>query len=360
MLKEFQFLFNRLPFSIILYATSRCNARCPHCFNYSRQDDALRNDELSLDEFEKISQNFNHIKVLTITGGEPFLRDDLSEIVQIFYKNNGVQYLSFHTNAFLTKRVYNTISEVLKKCPDIQVIVCISIDGIGESHEHFRGVKGGFEKILKTIAKLKELKRHHPNLNLISSTIFCHSTRNSFADTLSYIQNEIGGVKPSLSFIRGNSKEEKEKSIEWTAYRDYYRSFTYEVDKDIKWFSPMALKEAIEMNVNKMVVNNYLKKRQTVKCQAGQRLLVIYENGDVFPCETLEDNFGNLREVNYDVKRLLLSKKGNRIIRDITHNKCYCTWESILPINLLFSPIHLPLIIKEWLRLFILRKKNKG
>ena len=357
MINEFKFLFNRLPFYLIFYPTSRCNANCPHCYNYNRQRAASLKGELTLDEIDKISSSLGHIKVLTISGGEPFLRDDLSEIISIFHKNNGVQYVSFHTNAFLSNRVSSTISNILNKFKDLQIIVCISIDGIGEIHDRFRGVEGGFDKILETIERLKELKAEHRNLNLLTSTIFSRSTMDSFSDTIRFIQSNISGVKPFLGFIRGGVKDESEKTVDFSRYQEFYRNFKYRIDKNINLFSPMAFKEAIEMVVNRIIINNYKCKKQTVKCRAGSKVIVIYENGDIYPCETLGYKFGNLRDVNYDVRQLLFSARAKKIIKNIQQEKsCYCTWENIIPVNLVFSPMYYPVILYEWFRLFVLKK----
>ena len=352
-MKELKFLSNRLPFYLIFYPTSRCNARCPHCYNYDRQIAHGKNEELTLDEIDMLSRNFGHIKVLTVSGGEPFLRDDLVEIVSIFYRNNGLQYVSFHTNAFLTDRVSDVISRILDKFVDLQVFVCISIDGIGEAHDRFRSVEGGFNELLLTIDRLKELKAVHKRLNLISSTIFSRSTVNSFSETMRFIRDNIGGIKPSLSFIRGIIKDETEKGVDIAKYQEFYENFEPNIDTGIRLFSPVAVKEAIETVVNKIIVGNYTSHRQTVACQAGRKLLVIYENGDIYPCEMLNDEFGNLRDVGYDVKRLLFSRRGEEIIKQIRRDRiCYCTWENIIPVNLLFSPAHYPSILYEWFRLF--------
>lgn len=355
-MKEFKFLFNQLPFYVILYPTSRCNARCPHCYNFLKQDRASKDEELSLDEIKKISQNFGHIKVLTISGGEPFLRDDLKKIVSIFCENNKIQYVSFHTNAYLTQRIVEVIEGLLNKYPKLRIIVCISIDAIGQAHDDFRGVEGGFNKIVQTITQLSRLKERYRNLYLISSTIFSHSTQNSVCDTVQYILQNFKDIKPSLSFIRGNVKNSQEKDVNPDIYRDFHKRFIPEIDNAIKPFSAMAFKEVLEMSVNKIVANNYTKKKQTVSCQAGNKLVVIYENGDVFPCEIIGEKFGNLRELDYDIKKFLFSQKSREIKRKINNDRaCYCTWENIIPVNLLFSPAHYPLAFCEWLRLFFIR-----
>lgn len=356
-LREFNFIMNKLPFYLILYPTSRCNARCPHCFNYERQISAEGSKELSLSEIEKISNNFNRIKVLTITGGEPFLRNDLAEITSVFYRNNAVQYVSIHTNGFLTGKIIDVVSGILRQCTDLQIIVCISIDEVGKEHDRFRGVKGGFDKALETIGRLNELKsvyKYNKRLNLVTSTIFCNSTSNSFTKTISFIQENIKGVRPSLGFIRGSVKNSEELKVDIEAYKEFYNKFKIRPSKNINPYSPMAFKEAIEMLTNKMVISNYIRRKQTVPCQAGRKLIVIYENGDVHPCEILEGKFGNLRDVNYDIRKLLCSETAEKRLKEIRQGKiCWCTWENIIPVNLLFSPSYYPRIFYEWLRFFI-------
>jgi MoaA/NifB/PqqE/SkfB family radical SAM enzyme len=88
--------------------------------------------------------------------------------------------------------------------------------------------------------------------------------------------------------------------------------------------------------------------------------MVIYENGDVYPCEIMGYKFGNLRDVDYDVKKLLFSLKGRKIIEKIQQKKpCYCTWENIISVNLLFSPLYYPRILYEWFRLFARGRQDR-
>lgn len=357
-LKEFKFLFNELPFQLIFYPTSRCNALCDHCYNYERQDKQTKNEELSLEEIDKTSSNLGHIKILTISGGEPFLRKDICEIVEIFYKNNGLQYVSIHSNAFLKNTVIQKISEILEKLPKITVVFCVSIDGIGEVHDKMRAVKSGFKVMVETVQELEKLKEvYNDRLFLLSSTIFSRSTQENYNKTINYINKQFNSVKPAACFIRGDVRNNKEKKIDSSFYNKYLKEFNNNIDKSVRAFSPLALKETLEWMTNKVVLKNYLTGTQTVPCQAGRKLLVIYENGDVYPCELLKEKFGNLRDVDYDIKKLLFSDDGKSIKRKINPGKaCSCTWENIISINLLFDPRSYHKIIYNWFRLFILNR----
>lgn len=354
---EFRFLFNRLPFQVVLYPTSRCNARCPHCYNHERQSSADAGQELSLDEIEKISAHLEHVKVLTVSGGEPFLRGDLKEIVRVFRRNNGLQYLSIHTNGFLCDTIVSTVASILEAEQTLEVIVCVSIDAIGERHDEIRRHRGGFAKLLVTLEELRNLRERHGNLHLIATTMYSRSTLDSFQETIGYIRNTLG-IKPSLSFIRGDVDSAREKEIDVSGYEDFFSRNRELSDRGISLFSPMALKEAMEMMICGIVVRNYRTGTQAVPCQAGRRLVVIYENGDVYPCETLGEKFGNLRDVGYDLGKLLFSPTGKEVIARIRAGRCCCTWENIIPINLLLAPRQYPRILRNWLRL--LRLKMAG
>jgi len=76
------------PIYLIFFVTEICNARCKHCFgNFSNEKEKAK-EELSLEEINKISKNMDNLLYLLPTGGEPFLREDLPDIINVFYRNN--------------------------------------------------------------------------------------------------------------------------------------------------------------------------------------------------------------------------------------------------------------------------------
>ena len=72
------------PNEVILFITSLCNFACETCF-YSEKLNDTKND-LTFEELEKISSNFKEIRLLLLTGGEPYLRKNFFEIMKMFYK----------------------------------------------------------------------------------------------------------------------------------------------------------------------------------------------------------------------------------------------------------------------------------
>ena len=75
----------------------------------------------------------------------------------------------------------------------------------------------------------------------------------------------------------------------------------------------------------------------------------MFSRGQVLPCELLVDKvMGNVRDYDYDFKKIWFSKEADEIREWIRKNKCFCTYECFLTINILFNPLMLPQVLKEW------------
>lgn len=108
--------------------------------------------EISLAELEKLP---NSLRDINLSGGEPFLRRDLPDIVAVLKKTCPQARMVISSNGFATDLVLGQMKQILKIKPDIGV--AISIDGLGETHDELRGIPGGFEKAIQTVRELKKL-----------------------------------------------------------------------------------------------------------------------------------------------------------------------------------------------------------
>ena len=123
--------------------TYRCNARCNMCNRYkvpSRPE-----DELSLETIRKLPPMY----FTNITGGEPFIRTDLKEIVRELLKKSDRIVIS--TNGFFTDRII----DLCKEFP--QVGIRISIEGLEKNNNEIRGLEDGFNRGYSTLKKLREM-----------------------------------------------------------------------------------------------------------------------------------------------------------------------------------------------------------
>ncbi|MCG2717615.1 MAG: radical SAM protein, partial [Nanoarchaeota archaeon] len=99
----------KLPSYIIFFVTTKCNARCNHCFFWKNLN--KNKNELSFEEIEKLSLSLKKVSNLSISGGEPFLREDLPKICELFCKNNGLKKLHIPTNGLMTERTKKMLEE---------------------------------------------------------------------------------------------------------------------------------------------------------------------------------------------------------------------------------------------------------
>src|SRR5574341_1302680 len=92
--------------SLFLFVTSRCNSLCRTCFYFDKLNSR---DDLSFEEIERISATAPTFERLWISGGEPFLRDELAEILGMFARRNHVRNVNLPTNGLLPERIFRTI-----------------------------------------------------------------------------------------------------------------------------------------------------------------------------------------------------------------------------------------------------------
>ena len=142
-----------LPLNLTVSVTYRCNSRCLTCNVYAK--DA---DEFTLGEFDRTFSSLGRSPYwYTMSGGEPFLRGDLPGICESAYRHGSPGIINIPTNGLLTARIPGMVQEIARSCRDAQVIVNLSIDGIGEEHDRIRGVPGSYEKALATYEGLRAL-----------------------------------------------------------------------------------------------------------------------------------------------------------------------------------------------------------
>ena len=140
--------------SIFLFVTGRCNAKCAMCF-YAQEMDKKQPD-LTFDEIKKISETAGQFNRLWISGGEPTLREDLPEILELFYKNNHIKDVNIPTNGLKPDRIVEWVKRFRQNCPDCNINVSLSLDGFSTTHDTQRGVPGNFYKALETLRKIQE------------------------------------------------------------------------------------------------------------------------------------------------------------------------------------------------------------
>ncbi|MCA9752436.1 MAG: radical SAM protein, partial [Gemmatimonadetes bacterium] len=116
------------PTDAILAINHRCNTFCTMCDIWSKPD----RHELPPDWYRRVPRS---LKNINISGGEPFMRDDVPEIIAVLRDHLDSPRIVFSTNGVLTDKIVAQATEMAKHGP---IAIRVSIDGLGETHDRIR------------------------------------------------------------------------------------------------------------------------------------------------------------------------------------------------------------------------------
>jgi len=340
---------------LTFFVTRRCNLRCSFCFYLAGQEEpAAAENELTLGEIERISRSMGTLLWLAFSGGEVFIREDIVEISRIFYENNRPAIMLFPTNGMLPEVIRDRTEEILRRCKKSVIAVKLSLDGLNEAHDKLRGKTGSFEKTLTTYRLLGDLIGRYPHFELGINTVFC-SENQDMMDTIIDLVRGMENVKThTISMVRGDLREEALKKVDFQKYH----AAIERLEKGLKnrtsrtyRFRGARIKAAQDIVQRRLIHRTSVEKRRLIPCYAGRLNLVLTETGNVYPCEILTETFGNIRDYNCDMGKIIRAEKAGEVIRSIMEDRCYCTHECYFMTNILFNPRLYPLLAKEYVQL---------
>lgn len=338
------------PSYLILFVTARCNLNCKMCFYWKRIKKNNNKNELTLNEIEAISQSFGYLLNLAISGGEPFLRDDLDRICYIFYRNNNLRFMNIPTNGSMPERIESTTEKILQLCREAVVAIELSLDGIGPMHDFIRGEKGSFEKLKNTYQKLIRLKKEYSNLWLKVSTTFSFYNQNSLEEIINYVKTQMQQVDDfHIAMLHGDPRDQKTKEFALEKYSYYIKLLETKKITHRRSLLGRAL-YAIRKEATQDTIDVMRRGRFFSSCTAIDRIIVINEEGDVFPCETITEKIGNLRESNYNIYEIIHSEKRYLLEKKYKmRSLCHCNWGCAIFNNILYDYKRIPSLVKNFI-----------
>jgi MoaA/NifB/PqqE/SkfB family radical SAM enzyme len=147
--------------------TYRCNGRCRTCNIWKME--RPEQGEMSTRDVQRLFEDnrgfLGDVRSIQLTGGEPFIREDLLELVSTIHNNLPGCTFWIPTNGMTPETVENT-AEMLEVLEGRSLGVSVSIDGLEETHDGIRGVEGSFRKAVKILEGLSSLRDQHRNLAL--------------------------------------------------------------------------------------------------------------------------------------------------------------------------------------------------
>ena len=256
--------------SVIL--TYRCNSHCSMCNVW--KNPSIPEEEISLETLANIP---DHVGTINLTGGEPTLRRDLGEIVDLLYPR--AQKFEISSNGLLPKK----IETIIKKYPDIKIR--FSLEGKEKTNNLIRGEKNGFRTKVDGLARLKELG----GTDLGFAVVIQDDNVDDLVELFRF--TEENGYELSTSTLHNGFQFHKNDNIPYDRMRiaRHIEGIIIEQLKtnNIKnWF-----RAYLDLGLMAKVLGN----KRLLACKAGYEGLFIDPWGDVFACNVRPDLFmGNL------------------------------------------------------------------
>jgi MoaA/NifB/PqqE/SkfB family radical SAM enzyme len=338
------------PINLTLSITMACNSRCQSCdiwTIYPAEKENLAN-ELTLPEIERVFASIGPIYFFNISGGEPFLRKDIVDIVRLACVHLRPKVVHIPTNALMPARIASLTEAILKGMREwgpegVKLTLKPSFDGVGEFHDWVRGIPGNYAKLVDTVGRLKALQAEYPNLGVGLGTVI--SAMN--IDHLPEIIEQAARFAPD-TYISEVAEERAEMrnanhGITPTAarYRQAIRRFQDDTFERLKEASGLELLTQAIRHVYYDITARWLaERRQVIPCYAGISNAHLSPYGEVWPCAILADgrSFGNLKDNGYDFWRVWHSRRADEVRSGIKAGQCDCPLANQAYANVLLSP----------------------
>lgn len=229
------------------------------------------------------------LKNITLSGGEPFLYPDLLEAVKrikFIFSNSRVVIL---TNGILTDLIAQQVRQIIKINPNI--VIRLSIDGVGEIHDNIRGIKNAYANVINTLKILKELKIRDLGVMFTISDfnieeigkIYRMTKENRIKFTCQLIYNSSGlNYKENSNEIHQKNALKKELDL---IISSEIKSFNLE-----RIFKTYYYKGLLDL-VDHLPI--------PYPCGAGRLFFYLNQEGDIYPCVFLDKKIGNIRNESF-------------------------------------------------------------
>ena len=258
--------------------TYRCNARCNMCSRYKRPSSP--DEEISLETIKKLPPMY----FTNITGGEPFIRTDLKDIVRELYKKSDRIVIS--TNGFFTDRII----DLCKEFPNVGIR--ISIEGLEETNNAIRGLEDGFNRGYTTLKKLVEMK--HPDVGF-GMTVQDANAKDlvplyELSDELD-MEFATASLHNSFYFVEARNIIKDRPMVA--------ENFEKLINELLKSNSP---KKWFRAYFNHGLINYIYGQKRLLPCDMAFDTFFIDPYGDVMPCNGTKEKevMGNLNEQSWD------------------------------------------------------------
>lgn len=267
------------PTDISIIITYRCPMRCKMCNIW--QNPTEKDSEIKPEVLKKLPK----LKFINITGGEPFVRDDIEEIVKIAFTKSPRVVIS--TSGWFEDKII----KLAERFPNIGIR--ISIEGLSCKNDELRGRQGGFDKGLRTLLKLREMGVKDVGFGITVSN-------NNSEDMLSLykLAKQLNMEFATAAFHNSYYFHKYDNTI--TNVENVCGNFEKLINMQLRETHPKSWFRAY---FNMGIINYIEGNRRMLPCEAGTVNCFVDPFGEIYPCNGLEEQYwkesmGNLNKVS--------------------------------------------------------------
>jgi len=260
-----------------IVTTYRCNAECYMCNTW--QYPSSTDEEIDINTLEKLP---NNIAFYNVTGGEPFLREDIEEIISVL--NNKSKRIVISTNGYFTDRIIR----LSKRYPNIGIRV--SLEGLPAANDELRGIPDGFDHGLRTILELRHMGVKDIGFGITVSDrnakdmfellILAHAMDLEFASSVTH---------NSFYFHKHDNEFQDPEAIA-EEFRKVIR----------KLFNTYRLKNWFRAYYNHYLINKVMGGPRPLPCECGTDVFFLDPFGKIRPCNGRDVIMGDLKEQSFE------------------------------------------------------------
>lgn len=306
---------------------------------------------MTLAEIDHVTRTFGPALMnVNLTGGEPFLRGDLLDIVRCYYRNAGVRSVYITSNGWFTDRTVDLARAVATEHPDRALIVSLSIDAFPSDHDDIRRLRGLFDRAMATYHALAELGA--PVTANVAITV--SQENHSVVPALYRSLVEEHGVRAVTAIIVRDEGVNRVPEEQRHAILAAHRWLTRRIVEDqrsgvLDGYDPTTVQGRLMNRKNEMlweiVDDTYEDPRFVSPCRAGALFGVIDADATVHPCEVLDRPIGNLRDHDLDFSALWRAPTAAATRRWIVDSECNCSYECAWGFNILGNARYQPRLL---------------